>query len=654
MKSKTLEETTVYRLLTHLVFYIALATGIFHLLNVSGVLVLSTQTVRILHLGAMLLILLLQMAQFGGKKANSDKFRKHSPGRMAFARVAYIAIGILAVVLSLYLVLRWKSITMNAGVTTQMDTVAGFIVILLIVMVTFINISIPMAIVVMLFLVYPIVGRYLPGLLHSRAYSVKTVSNFLFASGQGIYGIPIGVSSTYIVTFSIFGAFLNSFGTGDFFFKISQALTKGLVAAAAKTSVIFSALVGMISGSAAGNVAISGTFTIPMMKKEGYRAHEAGAIEAVVSTGGQIMPPIMGAAAFLMAEIIGIEYRLVMKAAVIPALIYFAAIFAVVHFQAKRDGRLALKGDTDLSLTVGGILRESWYHIFSLGILIYLLISGFSPFKAAFVSILVSLGVSVLNNIIRKTLSFDFIVKVGKAISAGILSIVPIAVACAAAGIISGILSMTGLGSKLSTLIVHISGGIPLVALFFTMIVSVIIGMGLPTTAAYLVLASVVAPALSRMGIPILTAHMFVFYFGCISTITPPVALASFVAAGIADAPVEKVSWTAFRYGLTSYLLPYMFVYGSSLMLAEENLVVLLISLATAFAGSVVLAMGIVGFMRTSLGIIPRFVLVGAGILLMLQGFYTDIIGVIIILSIGIIIRMKSKPDRAVEPEVQN
>jgi TRAP transporter 4TM/12TM fusion protein len=564
-------------------------------------------------------------------------------------RVVFLLFGGITFALSLYLVSRWKIITMNAGVTNQFDSIVGVILVALIIFITYIDISPSLAIVVVVFLVYPFVGKYLPGMLHSRAYTFKNVSSFLFASGQGIYGIPIGVSATYIVTFSIFGAFLSEFGTGDFFFNISRALTKGFVAAAAKTAVIFSALVGMISGSAAGNVAVSGTFTIPMMKKEGYKDYEAGAIEAVVSTGGQIMPPIMGAAAFLMAEIIGIEYRMVMKAAVVPALVYFISIFAVVHFQAKRDGRTAVSQGDHINTSVWSVLKSSWYHIFPLAGLIFLLVSGTSPFRAAFVAIILSLSLTLIMDILKKKLSIDFIKRIGKAVSAGIMSVIPIAVACAAAGIVSGILSYTGLGSKISSLIVHLSGGIPFIALFFTMIFSIIIGMGLPTTAAYLILASVIAPALSKLGIPILSAHLFVFYFGCMSTITPPVALASFVAAGISGASVEKVSWTAFRYGLTSYILPYMFVYSSALLLNPVGSGTLVLALVTAFAGSVVLAMGIVGYFKVRIGVLFRLLLIISGALMLHQGVLTDLIGVLTTAIVFVIVLKKESNIKMIE-----
>ena len=615
-----------HQIIRKIVFTLAVLTGLFHLFNLSGTLVLSTQIIRIIHLMIMLSIVFLNISSDIQKKENwiPSFFR-------IFASITSVASGI-------YMLTRWKEIAMSGGVTNILDSIVGVIMLVIIIEATRRSVGNILAIIVVIFLTYPFIGSYLPGILHARSYSLQRVASFLFASGQGIYGIPIGVSATYIVIFCLYGAFLKEFGAGDFLHNLSVTLTKGLIAATAKTTVIFSTLIGMISGSAAGNVAVSGTFTIPMMKKDGYKSHEAGAIAAVAATGGQIMPPVMGAAAFIMAEIIGRPYLDVMKAGLIPALLFFSSIFIVVHLEALKQGdsrQSKIKDKKILPFAI--VLREGWHNLIPIAALIYMLIKGNSPVKSAFYSIIIILIVSLINFILKRKFSLtNYMKMVINSLEKGILNAVPIAIACASAGIIAGILSMTGLGSKFSSLIIHMSYGIPLIALILTMIASIILGMGLPTTAAYLVLATVVAPALIKLGVPLLTAHMFVFFFGCISTITPPVALASYVAAGIANANINKLSWTAFRFGLTSFVLPYMFFWGPALLL-QGFWMEILYTFIVALVGVFSIASAIVGFLKIRLNMIIRVILFIAGCLIMYQGLITDIFGIAILVFIYII-----------------
>jgi len=614
-----------HQIIRKIVFILAVLTGLFHLFNLSGTLVLSTQIIRIIHLMIMLSIVFLNISSNIQKKENwmSGLFR-------IVASITSLASGV-------YMLTRWKEIAMSGGVTNTTDSIVGIIMLIIIIEATRRSVGNILAVIVVMFLTYPFIGSYLPGIFHARTYSLQRVASFLFASGQGIYGIPIGVSATYIVIFCLYGAFLKEFGAGDFLHNLSITLTKGLIAATAKTTVIFSTLVGMISGSAAGNVAVSGTFTIPMMKKDGYKSYEAGAIAAVAATGGQIMPPVMGAAAFIMAEIIGRPYLDVMKAGIIPALLFFSSIFIVVHLEALKRGdsrKSKIKDKKVLPFVI--VLRKGWHNLIPIATLIYMLIKGNSPVKSAFYSIIIILIVSLINFIKRNFSLINFIKMIINSLEKGILSAVPIAIACASAGIIAGILSMTGLGSKFSSLIIHMSYGIPLIALVLTMIASIILGMGLPTTAAYLVLATVVAPALVKLGVPLLTAHMFVFFFGCISTITPPVALSFYVAAGIANANINKLSWTAFRFGLTSFVLPYMFFWGPALLL-QGTWIEILYTVIIALVGVFSIASGIVGFLRIRLNMIIRAILFIAGCLMMYQGILTDIIGMTILIFIYII-----------------
>lgn len=615
---------------------IAFTIGLFHLLNVSGILVLSTRDIRIFHLLMMLALLFLT-------KPNLKRIENTLPDRLI--SLALVAISTASCI---YLMTRWKDIAMSGGDTGPMDAWVGLIVIALVLEAARRGVGLVLALICFAFFTYPFYSELLPGVLNSRGYSVTRISEALTTTSQGIFGIPLGVSATYIILFSIYGAFLSAFGAGDFFFKLASRLTKGMRAAGAKTAVIFSTLLGMISGSAAGNVAVTGTLTIPMMKKEGYAPHQAGAIEAVVSTGGQLMPPVMGAAAFIMAEIVGIPYSNVMEVALIPALLFFTSLFFVVHLQAGKSQIKPFIQPEDDNESIWMILLKGGQFIIPFLTLIAMMLNGYSPFKASFISIVVLLAAHI---IWTRRLSFDILKKSAQAITEGSKAVIPIAIACAAAGIIAGTLGITGLGSKISGLIIGASGGITFFALLFTMLTAIILGMGLPTTAAYLILATVVAPALSKMGVPLLTAHMFVFFYGCVSTITPPVALASYVAAGIAKADINKVGWTAFAYGITCYILPFMFFYGPGLLMSG-TVIEITSTVITGIFGVMCIAAAVVGFLRADLLLWQRAVIGLAGGALLHQGYITDLIGAASLAAIWFITRPSSLPPDTPEQSI--
>jgi len=608
---------------------LCLVAGAFHIFDVSGVMVLSTMIIRIVHIALMMTIAFLSFPISKRKGLKESKIDLVS--RIFFAA--------LTVAGSLYMLLRWEAIATSGGMTSPLDAVVGIIMILVVLEATRRSVGLALALIAVTFLVYPFIGPYLPGMLRTRATSLQRIFTFLFTTSEGIYGIPIGVSSTYIVLFCIYGAFLSEFGAGDFFYVVAKKATKGLLAASAKTAVIFSTLIGMISGSAAGNVAVAGVFAIPWMKKEGYKDYEAGAIEALVSTGGQIMPPIMGAAAFIMAEILGLPYTNIMKAGIIPALLFFASTMVIVHLLAKKNGLQSKADDEAESKIKTGVLEGGIHFLVPFVTLLAMMFMNFSPFKAAYWSILALLAVNI---IWRRKIDRVFFDKIIRSLKDGAKATVPLAIACAAAGIISGVLSVTGLGSKISGMIVSLSMGIPFLALVFTAIVAIILGMGLPTTAAYLILATVVTPALAEMGIPLLTAHFFVFFYGCLSTITPPVALASYVAAGIAGADINKVGWTAFRYGLPTYILPFMFVYGPGLLMQGTVIEVVWTVIVSLF-GVYVISAGLVGYLKTSIPVWMRLVLFAAGAMMIFEGLATDLIGVGLYIACLLIVNLKLK-----------
>lgn len=610
------------RFFTSTVTIFAVFIGVFHLLNVGGVLLLSTMELRIVHLAIMMAILFLSQPYLFDSKSKSGP---HSFETLLAGAMPAIA----ALAISAYFLSRWKAIALSGGDTNTLDLVLGVGLLILVLEATRRSIGWVLALITLLFLVYPFVSPYLPGVLHGRGVNANRVANFLTTTNEGVYGIPLGVSATYIIIFSLFGAFLNQFGAGDFFFRLARTLTRGMLAASAKTAVIFSALLGMISGSAAGNVAVTGSFTIPMMKKEGYEPRQAAAIEAVVSTGGQILPPIMGAAAFIMAEIVGTPYVNVMKAALIPAILFFASIMFVVHLQAKKNGITpSVVTAEELDENFLTVLWKGIPFVIPFVLLIYMMVIGYSPFKACFYAML---AMVVAYAIWNREFGLPLLKKIIEAIKKGALSTVPICIACAAAGIISGNLAVSGLGIKISSIIISASGGIPIVALVLTMVTAIVLGMGLPTTAAYLILATVVAPSLAELGVPLLTAHMFVFFFGCVSTITPPVALASYVAAGIANADINKVGWTAFSYGITAFVLPFMFFFGPALLL-DGSAAEIALAAASGLLGVFLVASAVVGYLNQSQSKMIRLALFTAGLCLLLQGLLTDLAGLVVVL----------------------
>lgn len=614
-------------LLQRTVSVVAITLSLWHLAIVAGVFSYSTMDIRIIHLTALLFLVFIAARPASFK---SDGVSPSSRLHLALRLVAAVT----AVGVGLYTYLRWKPIAFSGGLTNDMDEWVGVVLIALVLIAVVRRIGMLLAIIAGIFLAYPFVSEYLPDFISTRGYGWERVSIFMATGTEGIFGIPLGVSASYIIIFTIFGAFLNNFGAGDFFFQMAHSVTRNARAASAKTAVIFSTFLGMISGSAAGNVAVTGTMTIPMMKREGYKPHQAGAIEAAVSTGGQIMPPIMGAAAFIMAEIIGRPYSEVMTAALIPALLFFTSILFIVHIQAVKSD-MARSSEVPDGPPLAKVFLPGLRFLIPFGTLVGMMLVGYSPFRASFVALIVLLAGCLLFEW-RDLKTFGL--KVLKSLEQGATAVLSIAVACAAAGIVAGVLSMTGLGSKISNLIITMADGQAFVALLMTAVLAIILGMGLPTTAAYLILATVVAPPLVEMGVPLLTAHMFVFFFGCISTITPPVALASYVAAGIAGSDINKTSWTAFAYGITSYILPFMFFFSPALLMQGTGFEIAA-AIVTGLIAVFCIASAVVGYFLQPLNIIGRAGLAASGLLLMYQTLMTALSAGVILAAIWALTR---------------
>ena len=457
--------------------------------------------------------------------------------------------------------------------------------------------------------------------------SLNIIIYNLFYTTEGVIGTPVGVCSTYIVLFIIFGAFLEATGISDFFISCANSLAGFASGGPAKVAVISSALCGMVSGSSVGNTVTTGSVTIPMMKKTGYPGEFAGAVEAAASTGGQIMPPIMGAAAFLMAEMVGVPYSQIVIKAILPAVLYFTGIFLMVHLRAKR---LGLKGIPREDLPKAKTLLPKIYLLIPLVALVYLITAGYTMSRAAIIATGLCIVVSMFNKDHRMTPK-----KFLDALETGGKNTLSIAVACGIAGIIAGVVTMTGLGQVFIDVIVGISHGNMLIALIFTMLCCIILGMGVPTTATYIIMATTCAPILTTgMGLNAICASMFVFYFGIVADITPPVALAAYAGSAIAKSDPMRTALNASKLAIGAFLIPYIFCLNPAMLLIDTNVPEFVMIIITSVIGMFAISAAIEGYMTTSLNPVFRIVLAAAGLMLIYPGTVTDIIGIVITVGI--------------------
>jgi TRAP transporter 4TM/12TM fusion protein len=544
-----------------------------------------------------------------------------------------------------YIALQDNSFFMRAGFNpTRGDLIVGTICILLVLTLAKRVIGIPLVIVTLVFVLYAKFAEYCPGIFLGKSFPIGQIISYSF-SPDGILGITIGTSSTYVILFILFGAFLKNSGAGEFYTDFSYAIAGRSRGGPAKVAVVSSALFGTISGSGIANVVTTGTVTIPLMKKAGFSSVYAGAIEAVASTGGQIMPPVMGAGAFLMAEIIGVPYSSIMVSAALPALLYFVGIYFVIDLQAAKNDFVGLPLDKLPRLRL--VLKEKGHLVIPLIVLIFTMLRGYTPIKAAGLSIISILLVSAIKPSTRMGLK-----KIYDSLENGVLSCMEVIAACACAGIIMALVTLTGIGIKMSTLIVTLSGSYLIIALLLTAVVVVIISMGLPTTACYIISSTVMAQALVRMGISPLQSHMFIFYYACLSGITPPVALTAYPAGAIAKADPVQVSITAFRIGIVGFLVPFMFIFSPNLFL-QGNVQDVAIASVTSLFGAYVISISTEGWFREKLPIFVRITLFVAGILLIIPGIITDAVGIVIIGVTFITQKMFSLGSSAPEAKIQ-
>lgn len=459
----------------------------------------------------------------------------------------------------------------------------------------------------MLFLGYCYFGQYMPGMFMHRGYNLARIVQHMYLTPEGIFGVALGVSSTFVFLFILFGAFLSASGGARFFNELSLAVAGHAPGGPAKVAIVASGLLGTINGSSVGNVATTGAFTIPLMKRVGYKGEFAGAVEACASTGGQLMPPIMGAGAFIMSEFLGISYLRIAAAAIVPAVIYYSALFINVHVRARKQN---LEGIPKADLPrAGEVMKNDGHLLVPLFVIIYMLLQKYTPLSAAFWGIVSVVAVSSLRAHTR--MGFK---KIVKALEEGARGGLGVALACALVGFIVGTSSLTALGLTISNNIIELAGGRLFPTLLMAMVACLVLGMGLPTTANYIVTSTIIAPALIKMNIMPLAAHMFVFYFGIMADLTPPVCLAAFTGAGIAGADPARTGLNATRIALVAYVMPYMFIYTPMVLMENVQIPLLALIITSAIVGIIALAGALQGWMCRDLNTPSRLLMIIPGL----------------------------------------
>ena len=532
-----------------------------------------------------------------------------------------------------YIFFNVEAIALKGGQMSTTDMILGVLAVLLTLEVTRRVVGPELPIVTIVFLLFAYFGRHLPGVFAHRGFNITRIVSHMYMTTEGIMGTPLGVSSTFVFMFILFGSFLDKTGVGEFFIDFAYALTGSTRSGPAMTSVLSSGLMGSISGSSVANTVTTGAFTIPLMKSVGYKPHYAGAVEATASTGGQIMPPVMGAAAFIMADFTGFPYISIVKAAIIPAVLYYIAVGTMVHLEACK---LGLKGMPRESLPkVSNILRKQGYLTLPLIAIIFMLVKQFPPTMAALTGIVIGVIVAFAASLIKKDDSFTPKDILG-AMEAGAKGAVGVACACACAGMIVGVVTLTGFGLKIAEVIVLIAKGKLIPTLLLTMVSSIILGMGLPTTAKYIVLATMAVPAITKLGVNLMSAHLFILYFGVVADVTPPVALAAYAGAGIAGANSMKTGFQAFKLAIGAFIIPYIFVINPNLIMVDSvvgttvnwlPITAAIPTIVTALIGTICLAGTVESYLFGNLRIWQRVILLGAAFALLDPKLLTDAIG---------------------------
>lgn len=648
LEKKFLHERDLKGRYALIVSAVAIVFSTFHVINGSFTGLLQHDIVKSVHLAfAIALAFLIYPLS-----------KKRTETKIPFYDFILAAVGFYV---AFYLAMNYKELLFRAAIGyTPFDFFIAVLAVIFVLEATRRVVNPALVAVAIIFILYAKFGASLPGVLSHPSYDWKQILEHLYYTKEGIFGTPIAVSSSFVVLFVIFGAFLEKSGAGRFFIDLAYSLTGWMVGGPAKAAVVSSALMGTISGSSVANTVTTGAFTIPLMKRVGYKPEFAGAVEPAASTGGQIMPPIMGAAAFIMAEFVGMPYINIVYAAIIPAFLYFFGVFSAVDFEARKENLRGLSRE-ELPSPLQ-VLKGGWYYLVPLFIIIYMLVSGYTPILAGVYSIYAVIAIMILKPLImnyRKPAEQRE--PLGKVLKGSILNILSalehggrsattVAMACASAGIIVGVVTLTGLGFKIAAAAIALSHGYLPIILALTMLVSLILGMGVPTTANYIITSTIAAPAIITFmaqgyGMPVrefletypelvLPAHMFVFYFGVAADLTPPVALAAYAGSAIAGSDPWKTGINAVKIGIGKYLVPYLFIFSPALLLigvkTPADVFNLLILLATVMLGIMAINAGTIGCITKPLSKAYRLIAIAAGALLLFPDWTAKVVGLVV------------------------
>lgn len=589
-----------------LVSLLSVGLALFHLItSFTGPLI--TLQHRALHTGVILALVFLLYPS-----------RKKAPQQRA--SVIDLLLALLSIATIVYIIVDFMGIVGRAGLPNREDIIFSFLIVMLVLEGGRRVVGTGLTVLCGLFLLYAVFGRYLPRIIAHRGYSFDDILTYMYLTTEGIYGTAIGVSATYIFLFILFGAFLNRTGMGQLFNDTAMAIAGRSSGGPAKVAVISSGFLGSINGSAIANVVTTGSFTIPLMKRTGYSKNFSGAVEAAASVGGQILPPVMGAVAFIMAETLGMKYAHIALAAIIPGVLYYIGVITMVHLRAKKRG---LQGMSRKDLpNIKSIMIERGHLLIPLGILIYMLFGGFTPIYAAATAIISTVIIAMFRATTRMNLKSIF-----QALEEGTRSALGVAMACAMVGIIVGVASLTGFGLKMTTAILYLGNDMLLLTLFFAMLSSLILGMGLPSIPTYIITSSMAAPALVQFGIEPFVSHMFVFYFGILANLTPPVALAAFAGAGLSGGEPNKTGFISLKLAAAGILIPYVFVYSPELLLQGAGFGEIVWITITAIIGIITLGAALEGYLLTNINLFLRIMSVACAVTLVIPGLLSDAIG---------------------------
>lgn len=584
------------RLYARLIFGLSVLFSLFHLYSaiIGG---FSSQLQRSIHLAFVLVLIFLLYPPIR---------RHHTEQRIPWYDLILAAVGGFV---GLYWMIFFDDLVRRIGNYNFLDLTVGALSILLVLEAARRAVGKPITIVVSCFLAYALLGPFFPSMLRHGGISFERLFSHMYFTTEGIFGTPLAVSSTFIFLFLLFGAVLEKTGVGEYFNDLALIVAGRASGGPAKVTIFSSALQGTISGSSVANVVTSGAFTIPLMRRLGYRREFAAAVEATSSTGGQIMPPVMGAAAFLMAEFTGIPYWTIALSATIPALLYFAGIWIMTHFEAKR---LGLRGLTKEELPDVKQVLKRLYLLLPLVAIVVFLSTGMSPMRAALYGTFTAIAVGFLQPGPDRLNPRRLL----EALAEGGRSALGVAAACAAAGMIVGVIVLTGIGLKFAAGLIDLSGGVSLISLLLTMLACLMLGMGVPTTANYVITATIAAPILVKLGFSLLASHMFVFYFGILADITPPVALASYAASGIADSKPLKTGVESTRIAIAAFLIPFIFVYSPQMLLENTAWTGALLIVVSSMLGMIGVGAAMIGYWSRPLAPWARILLFISGILL--------------------------------------